>query len=201
MLKQPKKPTENNNNRFSLVIFNATKIPKNNDDKTFTIKIVFKENTLILREIYFIKILKSKPKVLPIKIYIKLSNSKLYILIHPFVVLLGFSIILLVNNSTLAQISSSLTSHFCKTNNEEPVLRNNNFLALVSGKVYRAQFAFNIISFELFKMLYWFKFLCIPPAGNVIGQISANPIKQIFFIIFFIIYLMLPYLNLRYEFQ
>ncbi len=38
VLKQPKNPTENNNNKFLLVGFNATKIPKNNEDKTFTIK-------------------------------------------------------------------------------------------------------------------------------------------------------------------
>ena len=38
VLKQPKKPTEKNNNKFLLVGLNATKIPKNNEDKTFTSK-------------------------------------------------------------------------------------------------------------------------------------------------------------------
>ena len=38
VLKQPKKPTKNNNNNFSLFRLNATKIPKNKEDKTFTIK-------------------------------------------------------------------------------------------------------------------------------------------------------------------
>ena len=37
VLKQPKKPTEKNNNKFLLDGLNATKIPKNNEDKTFTI--------------------------------------------------------------------------------------------------------------------------------------------------------------------
>ena len=35
VLKQPKKPTEKNNNRFLLVGLNATKMPRNNEDKTF----------------------------------------------------------------------------------------------------------------------------------------------------------------------
>ena len=38
VLKQPKKPTEINNNKFLLIVLNANKIPKNNEDKTFTIK-------------------------------------------------------------------------------------------------------------------------------------------------------------------
>ena len=35
---RPKKPTEKNNNKFLLDGLNAKKIPKNNEDKTFTIK-------------------------------------------------------------------------------------------------------------------------------------------------------------------
>ena len=42
VLKQPKKPTENNNDKFLLVGLNATKIPKNKEDKTLTIKVLFK---------------------------------------------------------------------------------------------------------------------------------------------------------------
>ena len=38
VLKHPKKPTEKNNNKFLLDGLNATRIPKNNEDKTFTIK-------------------------------------------------------------------------------------------------------------------------------------------------------------------
>ena len=37
MLKQPKNPTEKNNNKFLLDGLNAMKMPKNNEDKTFTI--------------------------------------------------------------------------------------------------------------------------------------------------------------------
>ena len=38
VLKQPKKPTKDNKIKFLFVIFNATKKPKNNEDKVFTIK-------------------------------------------------------------------------------------------------------------------------------------------------------------------
>ena len=42
VLKQPKKPTENNNNKLLLVGLKAMKMPKNNEDKTFTSKELFK---------------------------------------------------------------------------------------------------------------------------------------------------------------
>ena len=42
VLKQPKRPTEKNNNIFLLLGFNATKIPTNNEDKTFTIEVYLK---------------------------------------------------------------------------------------------------------------------------------------------------------------
>ena len=42
VLKQPKKPTKKNNNKFLFVRFNATKIPKNNEEKIFTIKVLLK---------------------------------------------------------------------------------------------------------------------------------------------------------------
>ena len=44
------------------------KIPKNNEAKTFTIKIVLEVNIFSLPEIYFINILTINPKVLPAKI-------------------------------------------------------------------------------------------------------------------------------------
>ena len=40
VLKLPKKPTEKNNIKFLFVIFKPTNIPKNNEAKTFTIKIL-----------------------------------------------------------------------------------------------------------------------------------------------------------------
>ena len=76
-----------------------------------------------------------RPKVLPNKILIKAYKSKLYILIQPFVVIVGCSINRLVVNSTLAQISLSFTTHLRKIDNEEPGLSTINFLALVLGKV------------------------------------------------------------------
>ena len=39
VLKQPKKPTEKNNNKFLLVVSNAIKRPKNKEDKIFTIRV------------------------------------------------------------------------------------------------------------------------------------------------------------------
>ena len=38
VLKHPKKPTENNNIKFSLIGLNPKKMPKNNDAKIFTIR-------------------------------------------------------------------------------------------------------------------------------------------------------------------
>ena len=64
--------------------------------------------------------LKVSPRVLPIKIFITLSKSKLYILIQPLVVLLGSSISRFVANSTLAQTSFSLTTHLRKIDNVDP---------------------------------------------------------------------------------
>ena len=40
VLKHPKKPTKINNIKFLFVIFKPSKIPKNKEAKTFTIKIV-----------------------------------------------------------------------------------------------------------------------------------------------------------------
>ena len=41
VLKHPKKPTKINSIKFLFAIFEPSKIPKNNEAKTFTIKIVF----------------------------------------------------------------------------------------------------------------------------------------------------------------
>ena len=68
VLKHPKKPTKINSIKFLFVIFRLTKIPKNNEAKTFTIKILLEVNIFSLSEIYFITILTINPKVLPAKI-------------------------------------------------------------------------------------------------------------------------------------
>ena len=68
VLKHPKKPTKIKSIKFLFVIFKPSKIPKNKEAKTFTIKILLEVNTFSFPEISFIKILTIKPKVLPTKI-------------------------------------------------------------------------------------------------------------------------------------
>ena len=68
VLKEPKKPTEKNNIKFLFAIFKLTKMPNNNEAKTFTIKILLEENSFSPPDIYFTNILTIKPKVLPAKI-------------------------------------------------------------------------------------------------------------------------------------
>ena len=68
VLKHPKKPTKINSVKFLFAIFEPSKIPKNNEAKTFTIKILLKKNIFSFPEIYFIVILTISPKVLPAKI-------------------------------------------------------------------------------------------------------------------------------------
>ena len=68
VLKQPKKPTKNNNNKFLLVKFNAIKIPKNNEAKTLTKKELLEEDNLLILTLYFINNLRIRPKVLPTKV-------------------------------------------------------------------------------------------------------------------------------------
>ena len=68
VLKHPKKPTKINSIKFLFAIFEPSKIPKNNEAKTFTIKILLEQNVLSFPEIYFINILTNNPKVLPAKI-------------------------------------------------------------------------------------------------------------------------------------
>ena len=135
VLKQPKKPTENNNDKFLLVVLKAKKIPKNNEDKTFTIKDFLKLKNVFVLKLYFMNSLKVSPIVLPNKIWITASKSKLYTLSQPFLVLLGSSINRFVANSTLTQTSPSLTTHLRNIDKEEPELRTVNFLALVLGKI------------------------------------------------------------------
>ena len=70
---------------------NATKIPKRNDAMKFTIEVfVILKPTLILK-LFCIYILIINPKVLPNKKIIIEGISKIYILIQPFVILLGSS--------------------------------------------------------------------------------------------------------------
>lgn len=68
VLKHPKKPTKINSIKFLFAIFEPSKIPKNNEAKTFTIKILLEYNVLSFPELYFINILTINPKVLPAKI-------------------------------------------------------------------------------------------------------------------------------------
>ena len=68
VLKHPKKPTKINSIKFLFAIFEPSKIPKNNEAKTFTIKILLEYNALSFPEIYFINILTINPTVLPAKI-------------------------------------------------------------------------------------------------------------------------------------
>ena len=44
------------------------KMPKNNEDKTFTTNELFKKNIICVRSLYFINNLKINPKVLPTNI-------------------------------------------------------------------------------------------------------------------------------------
>ena len=74
------------------------------------------------------------PKVLLSKIITIELKFKIYIFIQPFEILLGSSKNLLEANSTLNQISHSLTFHLRKTDKVVPTLRTNNSVALISGK-------------------------------------------------------------------
>ena len=51
VLKHPKKPTKINSIKFLFVILKPSKIPKNKEAKTFTIKMLLKENTFCLPKI------------------------------------------------------------------------------------------------------------------------------------------------------
>ena len=70
-----------------------------------------------------------KPKVLLSKIINNELISTIYIFIQPFLILLGPSKTLLEANSTLNQISLSLTFQLRKTDKVVPISRTNNSLA------------------------------------------------------------------------
>ena len=73
-------------------------------------------------------ILSINPKVLPSKIILIELNSKIYILIQPFEILLGSSSNLLEANSTLIQVSFLLTFQLRITDKVVPMSRTNNSL-------------------------------------------------------------------------
>ena len=110
---------------------NATIIPKKKDAIKLTIEIFWILNPILILKLFCIKILSINPKVLPNKI----KNIeceliyKIYIFIQPFVILLGSSNNLLEANSTLTQISLSLTFQLRKTDKVVPISKINNSLA------------------------------------------------------------------------
>ena len=109
--------------------FNDTKIPKKNDDKMFTIEVLLILNPTFIFKLFCINILIINPKVLPNKTIIIEVISKIYIFIQPFEILLGSSKNLLEANSTLTQISLSLTFQLRKTDKVVPISRTNNSVA------------------------------------------------------------------------
>ena len=70
-------------------------------------------------------ILSINPKVLPIKIILIELKPKIYIFIQPFKILLGSSKNLFEANSTLTQISFSLTFQLRKTDKLVPISSTN----------------------------------------------------------------------------
>ena len=110
---------------------NATKIPKKKDDMKFTNEVILMLNPILILKLFCIKILSINPKVLPNKtIIIEFELIyKTYIFIQPFVILLGSSNNLLEANSTLTQISLSLTFQLRKTDKVVPISITNNSLA------------------------------------------------------------------------
>ena len=117
-----------------LIKFNATKIPNKNDAMKLTIDIFWIAKPKFIFKLFCMNILSVNPKVLPTKrMHIELK-SKIYIFIHPFEILLGFSRNLLDANSTLTQISLSLTFQFRKIDRVVPILRTDNSLAWISGE-------------------------------------------------------------------
>ena len=134
VLKQPKKPLLNNKKPGLLVKFNARKIPKKNDAIKFTIEVLWILEPILIFKLFCINILSINPKVLPKKRKLIEVNSKSYIFIQPFVILLGSSNNLLEPNSTLTHFSVSLTFQLRKTDKVVPTLRSNNSLEWISGK-------------------------------------------------------------------
>jgi len=112
-----------------LIKLNATKIPKKNDAIKLTIEVFCILNPILIFKLFCINILSINPKVLPNKTIIIEGISKIYIFIQPFVILLGSSNNLLFANSTLTQISLSLSFQLRKTDKLVPISRVNNSLA------------------------------------------------------------------------
>ena len=71
-------------------------------------------------------ILSINPKLLPVKMKNIELRSKIQILIQPFIILFGWSKNLLEANSTLNQISLSLTFQLRKTDKLVPISRTDN---------------------------------------------------------------------------
>ena len=129
VLKQPKKPLKNSKKIELLMKSNDTKIPKKKDAMKLTIELLCILNPVLIFKLFFIKILHIRPKVLPNKIKIIEAISKIYIFIQPLLILLGSSNNLLEDNSTLTQISFSLTFQLRKTDRVVPILRTDNSFA------------------------------------------------------------------------
>ena len=67
VLKHPKKPALNNNNRSLSVKFKATKIPKKKEAIKFTIEVFCISKPIFILQLFCINILSVKPKALPSK--------------------------------------------------------------------------------------------------------------------------------------
>ena len=104
-------------------------MPKKNDATKLTIEIFCISKPIFFLKFFCIDILSINPKVLPSKIKIIELKSKVYIFIQPFLILLGSSKNLFEANSTLTQISFSLTFQSRKTDKLVPISSTNNSLA------------------------------------------------------------------------
>ena len=80
-------------------------------------------------KLFCINILRINPKVLPNKMMPIELKSKIYIFIQPLEILLGSSNNLFEGNSTLIQVSLSLTFQLRKTDKVVPISSINNSLA------------------------------------------------------------------------
>ena len=114
---------------MSLINSKATRTPKKKDAIKLTIVVFWILNPILIFTLFCINILSINPNVLPIKTKIIALTSKIYIFIQPFLILFGSSSNLLEANSTLIQISFSLTFQLRKTNKLVPISRDNNSLA------------------------------------------------------------------------
>ena len=109
-------------------------MPKKKDAIKFTIEEFWILKPILIFKLFCMNILSINPKVLPNKTILIEVISKIYIFIQPFVILLGSSNNLLEANSTLTQISLSLTFQLRKTDKLVPISRTINSLALIFGK-------------------------------------------------------------------